>query len=94
MGDERRRWKRSDISERLVLDVYSRPHGERYPADEVLMRETGAPRKVVWAAMIRELDRGSIEFGVNLRGGWLTKEGVARLANLNLTENVRVQTGE
>ncbi|MAM24019.1 MAG: hypothetical protein CML55_01365 [Rhodobacteraceae bacterium] len=82
-----RRWKRSDISERLVLEVYSRPFEERYPADEVLMRETGAPEKVVWAAMMREDDRGSLDYGVNLRGGWLTKEGGgARLAALRGSE--------
>jgi len=53
----------------------------------VLMRETGAPEKVVWAAMMREDDRGSLDYGVNLRGGWLTKEGGgARLAALRGSE--------
>jgi hypothetical protein len=77
-----KRWKRSDISERLVLEVYSRPFDDRYPVEEVLTRETGAPEKVVWSAMQRECDRGHVEYGVNLRGGWLTEEGEARLAAL------------
>jgi hypothetical protein len=79
-------WKRSDIPERLVLEVYARPPKDRFPVDEVLMRETGAPPKVVWAAMYREDSRGYLDCGVNLRGGWLTEEGKERLSTLRELE--------
>ena len=74
-----KRWKRSDISTECVLSVYARPYKDRYPADEVLQAETGAPNKVVWAAMLREEEKGFIEYGCNLRGGWLTQEGESEL---------------
>ena len=77
-----KRWKRSDISTKCVLGVYARPHKDRYPVDEVLQAETGAPKKVVWAAMQREEDRGFIDCGCSLRGGWLTEEGKFELKSL------------
>jgi hypothetical protein len=36
-----------------------------------------APFKVVWAAMERASERGLIDYGVNLRWGWLTERGLA-----------------
>lgn len=75
-------WKRSDISRRTVLEVYARPSRTRGPADEAIMRETGAPEKVVWAAMMREDDLGHIDYGTSLRGGWLTASGVAALNDI------------
>lgn len=79
-------WKRSDISTGQVLTVYARPHKERWPADEVLMVETGAPLKVVWAAILREDDRGFLDCGTNLRGGWLTDKGKAKLDEIKHEE--------
>lgn len=72
-------WKRSDISQQTVLSVYARPFEQRYPVDEMIARETGAPIKVVWAAMMREDSKGHLDYGTNLRGGWLTEKGVDRL---------------
>ena len=78
-----RKWKRSDISQEQVLRAFALPYlAGANRRDEVLMRETGAPEKVVWAAMVREEDRGLIDCGVNLRGGWLTEEGRRRLAEI------------
>lgn len=74
--------KRSDITQIMVLEHYALPIDERYPADEKLMAATGAPLKVVWSAMQRESDLGLLDYGVNLRGGWLTPEGHARLEEL------------
>ena len=79
-------WKREDITTEQVLDVYARPHADRYPADEVLSRETGAPLKVVWAAMYREDDAGHLDYGSNLRGGWLTDKGKQTLAAIRRTD--------
>lgn len=73
-------WKREHITTDYVLRVYARPHEDRYPVDEVIARETGAPLKVVWAAMRREEDAGHIDCGVNLRGGWLTEKGKQTLS--------------
>jgi hypothetical protein len=75
-------WKRSDITTEQVLNVYARPFEERYPADEVISAETGAPIKVVWSAMCREEDKGHLDYGINLRGGWLTDKGKQALAEL------------
>jgi|TARA_Y100000296_G_scaffold83510_1_gene114528 hypothetical protein len=80
-------WKRSDISTESVLSVYARPHKDRYPVDEVLQAETGAPNKVVWAAMLREEDRGFIDYGCNLRCGWLTQEGESELLAQEMIDN-------
>jgi len=79
-------WKRSDISTEQVLSVYARPFEGRYPADHVLMDETGAPLKVVWAAMCREDSRGFLNYGTNLRGGWLTEKGQAKLEEIGAKE--------
>ena len=75
-------WKRSDITTEQVLNVYARPLEERYPVDEVISAETGAPIKVVWSAICREEDNGHLDCGVNLRGGWLTDKGKQALAEL------------
>ena len=80
-------WKRSDITTEQVLSVYARPLEERYPADEVISAETGAPIKVVWSAMWREDGRGHLDYGVNLRGGWLTDKGKQTLAELKGQDN-------
>lgn len=48
-------------------------------ADEILVRTTGQCGKVCYRAMERAYGRGLIECGTWLRGGWLTKKGVALL---------------
>jgi len=50
-------------------------------ADEVLQRQTGAPWKVIYAAMERAGDRDLIEWGVSLRSGWLTRKGKELIAD-------------
>jgi len=75
-------WKRENITTEQVLSVYARPYEDRYPADQVISAETGAPIKVVWAAMMREEDAGHLDYGGNLRGGWLTEKGKQTLAEL------------
>ncbi len=49
-------------------------------ADAVLQRQTGAPWKVIDAAMERASDRGLVDYGVTLRSGWLTDKGKALIA--------------
>lgn len=75
-------WKRKDITTLMVLEAYERLYNDRRntpPVEKQLIEATGAPDKVVWAAMERESYRGYIEYGVNLRWGWLTGEGSSRL---------------
>jgi hypothetical protein len=69
-----------DISDLQVCKAYQqyRDKGYQWPY-ELLEAETGQPFKVCWAAMERACDRGYVEFGVNLRGGWLTDAGKALL---------------
>lgn len=73
------RLRRSDISDLMVCAAYDR--GDELGvlfADEKLAIMTGAPQKVVEAAIVRAVDRGLVEYGVTMRSGWLTAEG-ARL---------------
>jgi hypothetical protein len=49
---------------------------------QYIQKETGAPEKVIYAAMEREDNRGLLEWGVSLRTAWLTKEGEQRLKQL------------
>ncbi len=50
-------------------------------ADVILIRLTGASRKVAYAAMERAERNGFIESGVSLRSGWLTDKGRELLAD-------------
>jgi hypothetical protein len=69
---------RKDISDSQVLQVYL---DERSGLARIalLMERTGQPEKVCYRAMERAGDRGYIEYGVSLRSGWLTNEGLALL---------------
>lgn len=61
-------------------------------ADEVLQRQTGAPWKVIYAAMDRASDRGLIEYGVTMRSGWLTEAGKALLAQKSQPDEISTAT--
>lgn len=85
-----RQWKRSHITQLAVLEAYDRNSKIRSAAQYVgvtadLVRVLGAPENVVWSAMVRESDRGFVECGTSLRSGWLTPEGLKRLAELRMT---------
>lgn len=77
-----KRWKRSDLDTKTVLWFFSWPLDLRYPTGETIQANTGAPEKVVWAAMEREENKGFIDYGTWLHGAWLTHEGWAELARL------------
>lgn len=77
----KRKWKRSDITQRMVLEAYACRKKDDC-VDEMLVKATGAPHKVVWTAMEREMSRGYVDCGVSLRVGWLTDAGHKRLACL------------
>ena len=49
-------------------------------ADEILERMTGQPLKVCQRAMERAYGHGLVEYGMWLRGGWLTDAGKSLLA--------------
>lgn len=80
-----------DISDLQVVQAYaemkrqmnatreSGPHFEY--ADEILERMTGQHPKVCERAMERAYGRGLVEYGMWLRGGWLTDDGKALLTS-------------
>lgn len=80
-----RRAREQEAEKHLALgDILARafervtePPGEPEFADGVLERETGAPPKVVYAALERAANRDLIEYGVSVRSGWLTDKGKA-----------------
>ena len=69
--------QRKDISTKIILDAceafFSRTD-ERIPL-EIIIAKTGAPAKVVYAALEREYNKGNIECGVSIRIPWLTDKG-------------------
>ena len=74
---EREEMKRKDISTKIVLTACKAFHSgfdDRAPW-RIIMAETGAPEKVVDAAMERESKKEHIEWGVSLRTAWLTEKG-------------------
>lgn len=68
------KWKRAYIPQSVVLMAFS--NSKRGGLVDTILKElTGAPDKVIWAAMEREERRGMVDYGVSLRGGWLTAKG-------------------
>jgi len=86
-----------DISDKQVCEAYAekeRQHGPDFEYDYefpyvILQRMTGQPEKVCYRAMERASNRGYIEYGVSLRTGWLTDEGIRLLKG----EVVKIQEG-
>lgn len=54
-------------------------------ADVILQRMTNQPPKVCERAMERACGRGLVEYGMWLRGGWLTEKGKALIASAAAT---------
>lgn len=53
---------------------------ERFSID-ILAESTGQPYKVCLRAMERTVRKGLIDYGVSIKGAWLTKKGRERLNN-------------
>jgi hypothetical protein len=76
-----------DISDLQVVQAYAEMNRQAVAtretvlkfeyADEILERVTGQHPKVCERAMERAYGRGLVEYGMWLRGGWLTEEGKA-----------------
>lgn len=73
-----------DVTDLMVCKAYKQ-YRDGWPDSpwpyEILQAETGECFKVCWKAMERACDRDLIEFGVNLRSGWLTEKGLELLAS-------------
>jgi len=80
-----------DISDLQVVQAYAEMHRQicatresglhfEY-ADEILERITGQHLKVCERAMERACGRDLVEYGMWLRGGWLTDKGNALLTS-------------
>ena len=76
--------RRSDISTLIVLEAAEKTRAEKkmMMTWEHIQLATGAPEKVIYAAMQREYDQGYLEWGVSLRTAWLTPEGHKKLKEL------------
>lgn len=69
------KWKRADVDDRSVCMAY-RDKQWPWTADALLSeRFPGCPMKVIWSAMDRAYGRGYLEYGTNIRSGWLTNKG-------------------
>lgn len=74
-------WQRKMIDTKMVLSACNKFHTNRdsRPPLEIIMEDTGAPEKIVWAALEREEKRGHLDCGVSLRTAWLTHKGKVKL---------------
>ena len=68
-----------DISDRQVCAAYAAMEHLHETAEVILQYQTGQPEKVCWRAMERACRRDLIDYGTNLRYGWLTEKGRALL---------------
>lgn len=67
--------KRADITDAMICRAYARARREGDPI-AIIAAETGAPYKMAWRAAERAMTHGLINYGVSLRGGWLTEKGI------------------
>jgi hypothetical protein len=82
--------KRSDITTEQVVRACFMFH-ERISNEapwKILMKKTGAPEKVVYAAMQRDEDRGYIESGVSTRTAWPTAKGMLLLIDREVMRDI------
>ena len=61
--------KRSDITTAMVLEAAESGTGTL----DRLMETTGAPLKVCWRAIEREVDKGLLDYGTSARFAWVVK---------------------
>lgn len=73
--------KRSDITTYQVIKACYKFHkeGDDRSPWEILLKETNAPVKVIYAAMLRDESNGYIECGVSVRTAWPTDKGLEYL---------------
>lgn len=71
-----------DITDLQVLQAFDEMWKQReqaggmreYP-EHILMRVTGQPEKVCYRAMERAFGHGLLDYGLWLRGAWITEKG-------------------
>lgn len=72
-----------DITDLQVCEAFAQMRSRREAGelgvyvDDILHQQTGEHMKVCFRAMERACSRGLVEYGVSLRGGWLTDGGNA-----------------
>ena len=67
--------KRADITDLEVCKAVKQAREDDTTTLEILKASTGAPKKVIIAAVQRTFDAGFLECGVSLRTAWLTQKG-------------------
>lgn len=70
--------KRKDIPTKLVIQSCLEAHQENNfkMSWEIIKEKINAPKKVIYAAMERDIDNGYLECGVTSRTAWPTKKGI------------------
>lgn len=64
------------------IELWQRDSGQKFEyADDILIRTTGQHPKVCERAMERASHRDLVEYGMWLRGGWLTAKGKDLIAS-------------
>ena len=72
--------KTSDITDKMVVEAAIEFQKDRSDfITDILQKKTGAPIKIVIAAMERADHRGLIDYGVSLRTAWPTDKGLSIL---------------
>ena len=68
--------KRKDIPTEAVLKACTKSGVQRVERpSSILMRQFNASEKVVLVAMLRDYERGYLEYGVSLGTVWLSQKG-------------------
>lgn len=78
--------KRSDITTKMVIescDQFHRTKSGISPID-FLINQTNCPHKVAYSALVRELDRGYINYGTAIEYSFVTSKGYDVLEMLEL----------
>lgn len=79
-----------DITDLQVCEAFSQMRSRRDAGeigvyvDDILHQQTGEHMKVCFRAMERACSRGLVDYGVWLRGGWLTEAGTDLISSSKL----------
>jgi len=79
-----------DITDLQVCEAFAQMRSRREAGeisvyvDDILHQHTGEHMKVCFRAMERACSRGLVDYGVSLRGGWLTEAGIELISSSKL----------
>ena len=80
---EERKLQCKDIDLTLILQlIYAHRINRDTPFAYEILTDMGFPINVIYAKYIKLNKKGYVEYGVSIRTGWLTDEGIAKLKEL------------